>query len=1317
MNSKEAKEHISKIEKECNEEIRSSRRQNARSLVKRLLGDPAHLFPEMLQNTDDAQATVLKIDINKRRIIFQNNGKKFNEQEIDKICSIGLSTKKTLEYIGMYGIGFKSVFAVSKRPEIYTGNYSFCFDDETVFVPTWISPKPELSRWNTTIILPLEDEQAYSALVEQITNLENDNAKSMIFLKNLKEIRVKSGDTENVFEKTEMAPTDLKEIGNRFEFVEIEKNGKSAISFCVYTLREKIPSDLLKHLIQERQLVGVDDKEEPKIHLNISFEIDSDRHITPSQNGLLYAFLPMKVKTSLAFDINADFLLNPNRETLNRINDQYNCWLIELAVRALKDIVRTYKEKAPEQFWPDIYELLPLEETGEKWIEDEICEQIKEFFREGDFFLTDHPKKPWVSHNEIVETSSEIRELFPLFSEIDSIDGKSKFYYLSTKIKHELRDSLVKEFDLRRVGVEYLLEVFSKAVLLTNKTDDWFFRLFVLLGEKCAEKHDWSHDDYLRKVKKCYLIPCSNGQVVRLTENKVYRSTENLPEFIVSKALKLQSGLYDKLTEKNDSDWQWKWKRSNAKKFIFDLIEEANPIRIYEDIIRPEFANVGDEEIDEGHCRLLDKYIIFLKSNDVKSEGVKIRINGQRVYRIASSLYLSNDYLKDENAGLFYDIEKLVGECNDALFVTQDYLSLDENQGSRDTRGWRDFLILLGVKAYTEIEERFLFTAKSKEDFIGKYKEKVCRSAEFQLSGTGKPYTGRSYGYNMRNIAYKLKDFFFKEPFASILNKKLEEKNAEFFEQLLKMLDLNWKQIRPKARFHYLYTYMSTGYSTRQEIGEDTTPDFSSFDKWLQEKEWLPTKTLPKQKTKLVKPSEAYLFSAETVGVKDASYLEQDLVKNEELRRILRLRTTKVTSPIAFQEDINSLLQLYRKWQKEELPLDRYKEELLGRLYRQMSEKIESEVKEGKDDTWIKFKNNIEMVYSTLESWRRLNDIFYYFPDRAILERLNDEIRREVLLVPYNTSSNDIRFLLDKLNIKDLSSELSTVLSDGIIYEELENDYFVDLANALVNFWEEDKQEKEIREKCESITRIPCHRAISYVEYALKRHGTIVSKWMKTDGVLVNGIFWYSGELSELGVEMAKELCTKFGFDKEARDFIEKVFARSEQYTKKVLGVTGGDYKILFQKKEKEGKPEGGKIPPGEGGGKPGGKIRTGGGYGSGGEGDDHKKLKEWVAQNPTRIGITNVKKTKIEYRFASEDIADIVFELDGGSYIVVEIETFNPYPGCHQALKYRVLKCAELGLDIKSSNVEALLVAWTIPEEVKKFCNKYGISFVEKKL
>ena len=97
--------------------------------------------------------------------------------------------------------------------------------------------------------------------------------------------------------------------------------------------------------------------------------------------------------------------------------------------------------------------------------------------------------------------------------------------------------------------------------------------------------------------------------------------------------------------------------------------------------------------------------------------------------------------------------------------------------------------------------------------------------------------------------------------------------------------------------------------------------------------------------------------------------------------------------------------------------------------------------------------------------------------------------------------------------------------------------------------------------------------------------------------------------------------------------------------------------------------------------------------YGAGGEGTEHKKLKEWVAENPHEIGLTGIQRIEVEYGFPSGDVVDILFRLSKERDIVVEIETSDPLPGCYQALKYRVLRCAERCIDVKSPYVEAILV------------------------
>jgi len=120
--------------------------------------------------------------------------------------------------------------------------------------------------------------------------------------------------------------------------------------------------------------------------------------------------------------------------------------------------------------------------------------------------------------------------------------------------------------------------------------------------------------------------------------------------------------------------------------------------------------------------------------------------------------------------------------------------------------------------------------------------------------------------------------------------------------------------------------------------------------------------------------------------------------------------------------------------------------------------------------------------------------------------------------------------------------------------------------------------------------------------------------------------------------------------------------------------------------------------------------------YGTGGEGPNHRKLKDWVFENPHALGLGEVLRRHKEYPLPSGDRADVVFDLMGDRYAVVEVETDFSTLGAHQALKYKVLKCAETGLDIKSARVAAFLVAWNQPEDTH-FCQKYNIRFVRKKL
>lgn len=122
-----------------------------------------------------------------------------------------------------------------------------------------------------------------------------------------------------------------------------------------------------------------------------------------------------------------------------------------------------------------------------------------------------------------------------------------------------------------------------------------------------------------------------------------------------------------------------------------------------------------------------------------------------------------------------------------------------------------------------------------------------------------------------------------------------------------------------------------------------------------------------------------------------------------------------------------------------------------------------------------------------------------------------------------------------------------------------------------------------------------------------------------------------------------------------------------------------------------------------------------------GGESKAHKDLKEFVAANPNSIGLPSGAIADIEHSFKSPDRADIVFSLPNqAGWVAVEIELSgaeNTLVGAWQAIKYRTLLSLEHKLDIPNSKCKCILVANTIPQSTRDFCNRYGVSFCEIRL
>src|SRR5690242_15168724 len=89
--------------------------------------DRAHFIYELLQNAEDALRRrgpwdgprSVTFDLSANALRVEHYGAPFTEADVRGICGIAESTKD-LTSIGRFGIGFKSVYAFTDRPEVHS---------------------------------------------------------------------------------------------------------------------------------------------------------------------------------------------------------------------------------------------------------------------------------------------------------------------------------------------------------------------------------------------------------------------------------------------------------------------------------------------------------------------------------------------------------------------------------------------------------------------------------------------------------------------------------------------------------------------------------------------------------------------------------------------------------------------------------------------------------------------------------------------------------------------------------------------------------------------------------------------------------------------------------------------------------------------------------------------------------------------------------------------------------------------------------------------------------------------------------------------
>lgn len=139
------------------------------------------VFIELLQNADDCSSTKILITELNGNIIFANNGRPFDENDVMAICRSGNSNKKRGETIGYRGVGFKSTTYLTDEILIYSDKACFTFSKKIC------SQKLSIPEENIPMIrVPLLVETIDNSILTKVQELEQQGYKTVFVFKNAK---------------------------------------------------------------------------------------------------------------------------------------------------------------------------------------------------------------------------------------------------------------------------------------------------------------------------------------------------------------------------------------------------------------------------------------------------------------------------------------------------------------------------------------------------------------------------------------------------------------------------------------------------------------------------------------------------------------------------------------------------------------------------------------------------------------------------------------------------------------------------------------------------------------------------------------------------------------------------------------------------------------------------------------------------------------------------------------------------------------------------------------------------------------------------
>lgn len=311
-------------------------------LARRVYTDPGHFLIELLQNAEDAGASSWDARISHDEIRLWHDGIPFDARDVVGVLSIGQTTKKK-DQIGFFGVGFKSVYEVCERPQIYSEFFQFEVAD--VSIPRQLGGRPEdFPDHGTLIVLPLRNPEDPKRNAEQLYQKALEvPGQTLLTLPHLRSLKISK---DGISRSTEQQPGPRPGTAR---LVHAEDQSEE-----VYFLEQ---DDFSFHESRESSKAN-----HTPILIAILIDENGEAQAADPDLPTIFSYLPTGERSGLRFILHAHFDVPVDRERLD-LSSGWNQWALRHAGTLLARLIRRLvEEKQSEAALEAFLDILPLNE-------------------------------------------------------------------------------------------------------------------------------------------------------------------------------------------------------------------------------------------------------------------------------------------------------------------------------------------------------------------------------------------------------------------------------------------------------------------------------------------------------------------------------------------------------------------------------------------------------------------------------------------------------------------------------------------------------------------------------------------------------------------------------------------------------------------------------------------------------------------------------------------------------------------------------------------------------------------------------------------